>query len=109
MARLRAAGPEKVLVFTAFRQTLEALARELSGQGIPAAVYHGSLARLDKERAIRAFRDEVPVMLSTESAGEGRNLQFCHVMVNATCRGTRCRSSSGSAGCTGSARRRTCC
>jgi SNF2 family DNA or RNA helicase len=83
MARLRAAGPEKVLVFTAFRQTLEALARELSGQGIPAAVYHGSLARLDKERAIRAFRDEVPVLVSTESAGEGRNLQFCHVMVNA--------------------------
>jgi SNF2 family DNA or RNA helicase len=83
MARLRAAGPEKVLVFTAFRQTLEVLARELSGQGIPAAVYHGSLARLDKERAIRAFRDEVPVLVSTESAGEGRNLQFCHVMVNA--------------------------
>ena len=29
-----------------------------------------------------AFRDEAPVLLSTESAGEGRNLQFCHVMVN---------------------------
>ncbi len=24
----------------------------------------------------------MPVLLSTESAGEGRNLQFCHVMVN---------------------------
>jgi SNF2 family DNA or RNA helicase len=88
VARLRgagssgAAGPEKVLVFTAFRQTLEAMAGELNNQGIPAAVYHGSLARLDKEKAIRAFRDEVPVMLSTESAGEGRNLQFCHVMIN---------------------------
>jgi SNF2 family DNA or RNA helicase len=76
------AGAEKVLVFTAFRQTLEAMAGELNNQGIPAAVYHGSLARLDKEKAVRAFRDEVPVMLSTESAGEGRNLQFCHVMIN---------------------------
>jgi SNF2 family DNA or RNA helicase len=76
------AGPEKVLVFTAFRQTLEAMAGELNNQGIPAAVYHGSLARLDKEKAIAAFRDEVPVLLSTESAGEGRNLQFCHVMIN---------------------------
>ena len=28
------------------------------------------------------FRDTVPVLLSTESAGEGRNLQFCHVMIN---------------------------
>jgi SNF2 family DNA or RNA helicase len=82
-ARLRGTVPEeKVLVFTAFRQTLNALASELSSQGIPAAVYHGSLARSDKEKAISAFRDEVPVLLSTESAGEGRNLQFCHMMVN---------------------------
>jgi len=81
-ARLRRAGSEKVLVFTAFRQTLNALATELGNQGIPAAVYHGSLARADKEKVISSFRDEAPVLLSTESAGEGRNLQFCHVMVN---------------------------
>jgi len=81
-ARLRRAAPEKVLVFTAFRQTQEALARELRTQGIGFGIYHGSLARADKERAIGAFRDEVPVLLSTESAGEGRNLQFCHVMMN---------------------------
>lgn len=73
---------EKVVVFTAFRATLDALAAELDAAGIPAAVYHGSLSRHDKEKAIAAFRDEVPVLLSTESAGEGRNLQFCHVMIN---------------------------
>ena len=28
------------------------------------------------------FAADTPVLLSTESAGEGRNLQFCHVMVN---------------------------
>ncbi|HEX9527684.1 MAG TPA: DEAD/DEAH box helicase [Streptosporangiaceae bacterium] len=81
-ARLRRAVGEKVLVFTAFRQTQEALARELRAHEIPFAVYHGSLARADKENAIGAFRDDVPVLLSTGSAGEGRNLQFCHVMVN---------------------------
>jgi len=79
---LNSADTDKVLVFTAFRQTLELMATELNNQGIPAVVYHGSLARPDKEKAIRAFRDEVPVMLSTESAGEGRNLQFCHMMIN---------------------------
>lgn len=73
---------EKVLVFTAFRQTLQTLEAELERAGLAAAVYHGSLTRADKERAIAGFRDEVPVLLSTESAGEGRNLQFCHVMVN---------------------------
>jgi len=73
---------EKVLVFTAFRNTLDHLAGELGAAGLPAATYHGSLTRQDKERAIAAFRDEVPILLTTESAGEGRNLQFCHVMVN---------------------------
>ena len=73
---------EKVLIFTAFRQTLDQLAGHLAAAGLPAAIYHGSLARAEKERAIAAFRDDAPVLLSTESAGEGRNLQFCHVMVN---------------------------
>ncbi|MEV1063003.1 DEAD/DEAH box helicase [Streptomyces sp. NPDC050263] len=73
---------EKVLVFTAFRQTLDALAARLEREGVQAAVYHGSLSRRDKEAAVAAFRDQAPVLLSTESAGEGRNLQFCHVMAN---------------------------
>jgi SNF2 family DNA or RNA helicase len=73
---------EKVLVFTAYRQTLDGLAQALANEGIPAAVYHGSLSRHDKDNAIASFRDEAPVLLSTESAGEGRNLQFCHVMIN---------------------------
>jgi len=73
---------EKVLVFTAFRHTLDELAQRVAAEGINAAVYHGSLPRAEKERSIAAFRDEVDVLLSTESAGEGRNLQFCHVMVN---------------------------
>jgi len=77
-----AASREKVLVFTAFRQTLDQMAGHVAAAGISAVTYHGSLPRLDKERAVAAFRDEAQVLLSTESAGEGRNLQFCHVMVN---------------------------
>ena len=73
---------EKVLVFTAFRHTLDALVAEVASAGIPAAVYHGSLSRREKDAAVAAFADDVPVLLSTESAGEGRNLQFCHVMIN---------------------------
>ncbi|MDI3314372.1 MAG: DEAD/DEAH box helicase [Mycobacterium sp.] len=73
---------EKVLVFTGFRQTLEALAAAVECSGLPSAVYHGSLTRTEKESTISKFRSETPILLSTESAGEGRNLQFCHVMVN---------------------------
>jgi SNF2 family DNA or RNA helicase len=87
LGRFTQAG-EKVLVFTAFRQTLELLADQVPGAvpggpgRLSTAVYHGSLPRTEKEAAIAAFRDEAQVLLSTESAGEGRNLQFCHVMVN---------------------------
>ncbi len=73
---------EKVVVFTAFRRTLEALAALLAEHDLPAAVYHGSLPRAEKDAAIAAFAGERPILLSTEAAGEGRNLQFCHVMVN---------------------------
>jgi SNF2 family DNA or RNA helicase len=84
LARLRrhVERGEKVLVFTAFRHTLDALAADLSGAGIPAACYHGSLSRRDKDAAVTAFAGDAPVLLSTESAGEGRNLQFCHAMIN---------------------------
>jgi SNF2 family DNA or RNA helicase len=73
---------EKVLVFTAFRHTLDALVAEVAAAGMPAAAYHGSLSRREKDAAVAAFAGDVPVLLSTESAGEGRNLQFCHVMIN---------------------------
>jgi SNF2 family DNA or RNA helicase len=73
---------ERVLVFTGFRQTLDRLVEQATEAGIDHAVYHGSLPRAAKEQTISAFRDAVPVLLSTESAGEGRNLQFCHVMIN---------------------------
>jgi SNF2 family DNA or RNA helicase len=81
LRRHHAAG-DKVVVFTAFRHTLGFLADLAASAGLPAAVYHGGLSRQDKEKAIRSFREELPVLLTTEAAGEGRNLQFCHVMVN---------------------------
>jgi len=73
---------EKVVVFTAFRRTLDLLAEVLAEHGLPASAYHGGLPRAQKDAAIAAFQRDAPVLLSTEAAGEGRNLQFCHVMVN---------------------------
>ncbi|MBV8292526.1 MAG: DEAD/DEAH box helicase [Mycobacterium sp.] len=73
---------EKVLVFTGFRQTLDVLVAAVERAGLSSALYHCSLTRTEKESAIAEFRAETPILLSTESGGEGRNLQFCHVMVN---------------------------
>lgn len=81
LARHSAQG-EKVAVFTGFHETLGFLVELLEAAGVPTAAYHGRLSRRDKEAAVVAFRDRVPVLVTTEAAGEGRNLQFCHVLVN---------------------------
>jgi len=73
---------DKVLVFSGFRETLAFLAETLAAEGIPAVAYHGGLGRREKDGVVAAFRDQAPVLLATDAAGEGRNLQFCHTMVN---------------------------
>ncbi len=73
---------EKVVVFAAFRDTLDYLAEAMAAESIPFGIYHGSLSRKQKEAAIQSFRADLPVLLSSEAGGEGRNLQFCHVMIN---------------------------
>ena len=36
----------------------------------------------EKDAAVERFRVDVPLLLCTESGGEGRNLQFCNTLVN---------------------------
>jgi SNF2 family DNA or RNA helicase len=81
-AQLAGGQGDKVLIFTQFRATQDMLAERLLQEDIPFALYHGSLSPAQKDAAIREFQGEQPVLLSTEAAGEGRNLQFCRAMVN---------------------------
>jgi SNF2 family DNA or RNA helicase len=76
------AAGEKVIIFTSFRETMAQLVATVDLLGLPLAVYHGGLDRRAKDSAIASFENEVDVLVSTESAGEGRNLQFCHAMIN---------------------------
>ena len=64
---------------TARRCQLAALLRE---QGIAFARFEGGLSGPEKDAAIADFRDRVPVLLSTQSGGEGRNVQFCNTLIN---------------------------
>jgi SNF2 family DNA or RNA helicase len=73
---------EKLIIFTHFRVTLDLLADRLRGMGINFVLYHGGLSASAKDEVIRRFETEARVLLSTEAAGEGRNLQFCRTMVN---------------------------
>jgi superfamily II DNA/RNA helicase len=49
---------------------------------MPAVLYHGEQDWAEKEEALERFRGSVPFLISTEAGGEGRNLQFCHHVVN---------------------------
>lgn len=79
---IRDQGDDKVLVFTQFRRSLDAISERLRAEGISFASFHGSLSPAAKDAAIEAFRGGVQVLLSTEAGGEGRNLQFCRNLVN---------------------------
>ncbi len=74
--------PEKVIVFTAFRETQRRLAAFLQEKGLDVAQLHGGMRRLQKEEEVKIFADKGRVMLSTDIGSEGRNLQFCRYIVN---------------------------
>lgn len=76
------AYPGKFLIFTEFRHTQSELMRALSEAGVSAVEFHGGLRASQKEEAVQAFKGEARVLVSTEAGGEGRNLQFCHQMIN---------------------------
>jgi SNF2 family DNA or RNA helicase len=73
---------EKVIIFTHFRRTLELLAERLRAMGLEFVAYHGELPVEIKDDVINRFERDFQVLLSTEAAGEGRNLQFCRTMIN---------------------------
>jgi SNF2 family DNA or RNA helicase len=75
-------SPEKKIVFTRFRATLDELDAALSAAGCRVSVFHGGLSSADKRRAIDAFEDDAEILRSTEIGGEGRNLQFCRTVIN---------------------------
>ena len=79
---LRRNPDEKKLVFVHYRDTLEHLAGLLAREGFAFARFEGGLSGPAKDAAVAAFRDQVPVLLCTESGGEGRNIQFCNTLIN---------------------------
>src|SRR5690606_24158876 len=73
---------DKILIFTTFKQTQSLITEYLRAAGIQSTVFHGGLTLDEKERSVQRFRDVVPIMISTEAGGEGRNFQFARNLVN---------------------------
>lgn len=78
---------EKLIIFTEHKDTLNYLAekiRSLLGDDRAVVVIHGGVSRDDRQEAEARFKQdgEVRVMVATDAAGEGINLQRAHLMVN---------------------------
>ena len=75
---------QKVLIFTQFRETQNYLADLLGANGWEINLFHGQMNAAAKDRAVESFRNNTgpQLLISTEAGGEGRNLQFCHMLVN---------------------------
>jgi SNF2 family DNA or RNA helicase len=72
----------KLLIFVNFRRTIHHLQELLTGDAVPFSTFSGKQTDREKDAAVEAFRETVPVMLCTDSGGEGRNLQFADTLVN---------------------------
>lgn len=77
---LRKKGHGKFLIFTQFRTTQESLKKILGEHDVE--LFHGGLTREEKERAIIRFKGDAEILISTEAGGEGRNMQFCNIIIN---------------------------
>jgi SNF2 family DNA or RNA helicase len=78
---------QKLVIFTEHRDTLNYLRQRITTQlGTEHAVVeiHGGVGREDRLKVQEAFRHDpdVHVLLATDAAGEGINLQRAHLMVN---------------------------
>ena len=79
---IRQSRGNKLLVFAALRRTLEHLQQLLASEGFQYVTFSGAQSDREKDEAVEAFRASVPIMLCSESGGEGRNLQFANTLVN---------------------------
>ena len=72
----------KILIFTESKDTLEYLERRVRMWGYDVNTIHGGMKLDERIRAESVFRNKSRVLIATEAAGEGINLQFCHLMIN---------------------------
>jgi superfamily II DNA or RNA helicase len=77
----------KLIIFTEHRDTLTYLAdrlRTLLGRPEAVVTIHGGMGREERRKTQEAFMQdrEVQILVATDAAGEGINLQRAHLMVN---------------------------
>lgn len=85
--RPKSSPHQKLVLFTEHRDTLKYLENRITtllGRPDAVVVIHGGMGREDRMTAQESFKHDpqVQVLLATDAAGEGINLQRAHLMVN---------------------------
>jgi superfamily II DNA or RNA helicase len=75
-------GRGKLLLFTEHRDTLNYVRENLNRWGYTTCEIHGGMNPHERKRSQEDFRTTSQICVATEAAGEGINLQFCHLMIN---------------------------
>ncbi len=80
---------QRLLLFTEFKDTLNYLMDRLRAWGFQVGCIHGGMKAGSRDEpgtrihAEQQFREgEIQVLVATEAAGEGINLQCCHILFN---------------------------
>ena len=80
---------QRLLIFTEFKDTLDYLVAKLNSWGFSVGYIHGGMKPGSRDEpgtrlyAEQQFREgAIQVLVATEAAGEGINLQVCHILFN---------------------------
>jgi SNF2 family DNA or RNA helicase len=73
---------ERKIIFAQYLKSIDSITSLLTQQGLPYVTFRGDMTTREKDEAIKQFREAIPILVSTESGGEGRNLQFCNTLIN---------------------------
>lgn len=71
-----------LVIFTQFLETQAAVAESLRAAGVEAFIVNGATPAAQRQPITEAFQKHGGALLLTHSGTEGRNLQFCHQLVN---------------------------
>jgi hypothetical protein len=75
--------PDRVVVFSDHRPTVQLIEERVRKLNRKPIVYWGAHTTAERDKRIRAFHeDSRSVLIATRAGSEGRNLQFCNVLVN---------------------------
>lgn len=77
-------APQKAVIFTESRRTQEYIYRQLESSRYKGktVLYYGGLPPKKQEEIKDSFKNKMQIMIATESAAEGVNLQFCPMVIN---------------------------